>query len=311
MRRMRAIEEGAAENFVDDFGVGLGIATGDGFERRAVEAEVLGRNFVGANRAAADFGDVGFRTEGNFVEAVGAVNNEGASDAEFGESAGQKFGEMRSGNSDDLRGGSGGIGERAEKIENGANAEGAAGGHSVLHGGVNGGREEKSDADFFDGLADARGRLFDDDAELFEDVGCAGARTCGAIAVLGDAHACSGDDEGRGSGNVESIAAVAAGTAGIHEHFVGARMAGGENRRGVAAHGGGEADEFVDGFALHAESDEEGGDERVVGVAREDLLHDRVGFGAGEVFAREEFFEGGGNHELAARRRTSRFLRLS
>ena len=225
--------------------------------------------------------------------------------------AGEKFGEMGSGNSDDLRGGSGGIGERAEKIENGANAEGAAGGHSVLHGGVNGGREEKSDADFFDGLADARGRLFDDDAELFEDVGCAGARTCGAIAVLGDAHACSGDDEGRGSGNVESIAAVAAGTAGIHEHFVGARMAGGENRRGVAAHGGGEADEFVDGFALHAESDEEGGDERVVGVAREDLLHDRVGFGAGEVFAREEFFEGGGNHELAARRRTSRFLLLS
>ena len=60
---------------------------------------------------------------------------------------------------------------------------------------------------------------------------------------------------------------------------------GGENRRGVAAHGRGEADEFVDRFAFYAQSDQQGGDLRVAGAAGKDLLHRGFGFGAREIFA--------------------------
>src|SRR5690348_11028867 len=123
MRGVFAIEQRAAENFVDDFGVVFGVAPGDSVGGRAVQAEIFGRNFVGANGAAVEFGDVGFGAERNFVEAVGAVDDEGALDAELGESAGEKFSVMRCGNADNLCGGASGIGERSEKIENGAHAE--------------------------------------------------------------------------------------------------------------------------------------------------------------------------------------------
>ena len=293
MRRVFAIEKRAAENSVDDFGVVFGVAASVGVRRRAAEAEIFGRNFVRASRASVEFGDVRFAAERNFVEAVGTVNDEGAFDSELRESAGEKFGVMRRGNADDLRGGSGGIGERAEKIENGANAESAAHRHCVFHRGVNRGREKKADADLFDGRADVFGWLVDDDAELFEHVGGSGARTCSAIAVFGDAHARARDDECRGGGNVEGVAAVSAGAASVDEHFVGVRVAVRENFHGVAAHGGGEADQFVDGFAFHAKSDEESGDKRVIGVAGEDLLHAGFGFVAGETFFGEKFFKGG------------------
>ena len=247
-----AIEKRAAENFVNDFGVVFGVTACVSVCGRAVEAEILRRNFVRANRAGVEFGDVCFGTERNFVEAVGAVDNECALDSELRESTREKFGVMRRRNADDLCGGSGRIGERAEKIENGANAKSAARGNRVFHRGVNRGRKKKTDADLFDGLANALGRLVDNDAKLFEHVGGAGARACGAIAVFGDAHARSRDNESCGGGNVERVAAVAAGAAGVDEHFVGVGVAVGENLYCVAAHGGGKADEFVDGFTFHA-----------------------------------------------------------
>lgn len=301
MSGMFAIEERAAENFVNDFGVVFGVAACIRVRGRAVEAEVLGRNFVSANGTAADFGDVRFGAERNFVEAIGAVDDESAFDSELRESAREKLGVMRRGDADDLRGGFGRIGERAEKIENGANAKSAASGNRVFHRGVNRGRKKKTDANLFDGLANALGRLVDNDAKLFEHVGGAGARACGAIAVFGDAHARSRDNESCGGGNVESVAAVAAGAAGVDEHFVGVGVVVGENLYCVAAHGRGEADEFVDGFTFHAKSDEERGDERVVGVAGEDLLHAGFGFGAGEIFAGDEFFDGVRDHEVTGR----------
>lgn len=296
VRAVFAIKKRAAENFVDDFGVVFCVTASVGVCGRAMETEIFGRKFVRANGAAAQFGDVRFGAERNFVKAVGAVHDEGALDSELRESAREKFGVMRRRDADNLRGGSGGIGERTEKIENGANAESAARGNRMLHRRMNRGREKKTDADLFDGLANALGRLVDDDAELFEHVSGAGARARGAIAVFGDAHACSRDDESSGGGNVERVAAVAAGAARVDEHFVGVGVAVGENFHGVSAHGGGEADEFVDGFTLHAKSDEERRDERVVGVAGEDLLHAGFGLSAGEVFAGDKFFEGVGDH---------------
>lgn len=297
VRAVLPVEKRAAKNLVDDFGVVSGVATCVSVRGRTVKAKIFGRKFVSANGAAAQFGDVSFGAERNLVEAVSAVNDECAFDSELRERAGEKVGVIRSGNAYHLRGGSRGIGERAEKVENRANAESVPRGNRMFHRRMNCGRKKKPDADLFDGLANALGRLFDDDAELFEHVGRASARACGAIAVFGDAHACARDDESRGGGNVESVAAVAAGAAGVDEHFVGMPAAVGENLHGTAAHGAGEADELVDGFTFHAESDEQRGDERVVGVAGEDLLHTGFGLGAGEVFAGDEFFEGVGDHD--------------
>ena len=109
-----------------------------------------------------------------------------------------------------------------------------------------------------------------------------------------DANARAGDDESGGCRDVESAAGVAAGAAGVDEDFIGgaAAGAGGEERSGVTAHDGGEADEFVDGFAFEAQRGEKAGDLGVGGLAGENLLHGGFGFGAGEIVAGDDFFEG-------------------
>jgi hypothetical protein len=95
-----------------------------------------------------------------------------------------------------------------------------------------------------------------------------------------DAHACGGDYEGDGGGNVEGATRVAASAAGVHEHFVRMFAAGGKNRRGVAAHGESEADDFVNRFAFYAEGDKQGGDLFGAGVAGKDLFHCGLSFSA-------------------------------
>src|SRR3984885_10674503 len=135
------------------------------------------------------------------------------------------------------------------------------------------------------GMAGASGRGPVFHAGGSEPVGGAEARACGAIAVFRDAHACAGDYESDRGGNVECAARVAAGAAGVHNHFVGMFAADGENWRHVAAHGESEADDFVHRFALDAQSDQQGGDLFGAGVAGKDLLHRGLGFGAREIFA--------------------------
>lgn len=284
----------AAENFVDDFGVGFRVATCQGFERRARKAEIFGRERVIADGAIAQLGNRGFSRKRNFIEAVGAVNDESAADAEFAESAGEEFHVTFIEDADDLRGRAGGIRERTEKIEDGADAEFAAGIHGVARRGVKRGREKKGDADFVERARDGFGRKIDAKAERFENVGRAAVGADGAIAVFRDANARAGDDESGGCRDVESAAGIAAGAAGVDEDFIGgaAAGAGGEERSGVTAHDGGEADEFVDGFAFEAQRGEEACNLSVGGLAGENLLHGGFGFGAGEIVAGDDFFEG-------------------
>ncbi len=213
------------------------------------------------------------------------MNHQRALHAQFAQSLGHEFGEARVVHADDLRGGSGGIGERAEQIKNGADAQLAARGNGVARGGVHCGGVEEADADLFDGFGDAFRREFDFYAEGFEHVGGAAARAGGAIAVFGDAHAGARDYECDGGRDVERAAGVAAGAAGVHDYFVGMFAAGGKNWSGVAAHGQGEADDFVNRFAFYAQSDQQRGDLLGAGVAGKDLLHRGLRFGAREIFA--------------------------
>ncbi len=71
----------------------------------------------------------------------------------------------------DLGGGSGGVGERADEMEDGADAEGAADGHDGLHGRVQRGGVEEGEAMFAEGGCAVGGGEVDGDAEGFEDVG--------------------------------------------------------------------------------------------------------------------------------------------
>ena len=102
------------------FGVFLRRPASDGFERGAGNAEVFGRDGESPHAAVADFGDLGFAGEGNFVEAAGAVDNEGAMGAEFRESCRDGVDHVRGENAQDLRFGACRICQRAKKIKDGA-----------------------------------------------------------------------------------------------------------------------------------------------------------------------------------------------
>jgi len=85
----------------------------------------------------------------------------------------------------------------------------------VLHGAVQTLGEQKADARLPDALFDDFRRCGDVDAHRFEDVGAATTAGNGAVAVLGNGQAGPGYDQGGGSGDVEGVAAVTAGSAGV------------------------------------------------------------------------------------------------
>jgi len=196
-----------------------------------------------------------------------------------------------------------GIGERSEKIEDGAQAKFAASGLHVLHSGVHGRGEEKRDADFLEAGGDARNRDVESDAESFDNVGGSALRSHAAVAMLGDADSGAGDYESGGGGNVEGAAGVAAGAAGVDE---GVALGAADiesviliqrQRRCGGADGLREADNLLHGFAFHAKRDEKGADLGVGGLAAQNRFHDGAGFLAGEVLPmRDEFMEDVGEH---------------
>jgi hypothetical protein len=101
--------------------------------------------------------------------------------------------------------------------------------------------------------------------------------------VLGHAHAGSGHDESRDSGNVECRNAVATGTARIEN---GTASVFDRNRQSGGAHGAGEAGELIHRFALHPEGRQKCGGQYGRRFAREQRAHGilRVGFGERTAF---------------------------
>ena len=135
----------------------------------------------------------------------------------------------------------GGVGERAEDVEEGGEAEGLAEGVDVFHGGVVLGCVGEADVGVLEAGGFLLGGGFDVDTEAAEDVGGAGAGGDGAVAVLADGDAGGGGDDCGGGGDVEVVGADAAGTAGVDD------VVGCVDGDGVATHDGGGAGEFVDG----------------------------------------------------------------
>ena len=264
----------------------MGVASDEGFGGGAGEAGLFGGDGGEDDDAVVHFGDVGGAEDGDFVEtgAVGcggcAVDDKGVADAELGHGFGDEGDEVRGVDAHDLRRCSRGIGEGAEEIEDGADAEGAADGHDGLHRRVEAGGVEEGEAVRAEGCGGFDGREADGDAEGFEDVRRAGLRCDGAVAVFGYGGPGGGGDEGGGGGDVEGAGGVAAGAAGVDEEFALGGLEG--EGGGGGAHGFDEAGDLGGGFTAGGEGSEEGGDFDVGELAGEDLLHEVAGVFAGE-----------------------------
>ena len=186
------------------------------------------------------------------------------------------------GDADELTTRSGGVGERAEEVEDSAHRELAPHGDDVARRLVVGWGEHEPEADAVDARADGGGVEIDARAEGFEQVGGARRARGRAVAVLGDrAPGARGDQRG-GRGDVEG-AHAAAGAGGVEEVLTRARDSGSER-----AHRAREPRELCDGLALRAQRDQERGDLYFGGVAAHDLREHVGGLLGAQVGARGE-----------------------
>jgi hypothetical protein len=278
----------AREDGGEDGGVGMGVASDEGFDGGAFEADVLGCEGAEGDDAVVDLGEVGWSADGDLVEGAdgaiggfgGAVDNEGVAGAEEGHGIGDEGDSVGCVDSHDLCGGSGGVGEGTEEVEDGADAEGPANGHDGLHGLVQTGGVEEGKAMVAEGGGGFYGGDVDGDAEGFEDVGGAAAGGDGAVAVLGDGGSRGGGYESGGGGDVEGVTAVSAGAAGVDEEGLLCGREGDGSDDG--AHGIDEACDLGGGLATCSEGTEEGGDLDVGKLAGEDRLHEGACLLAGE-----------------------------
>ena len=220
---------------------------------------------------------------GEFVDAVGSVDDEGALGAECQKRAADEKNAAGCEHSDDLDAGVRGIGERAAEVEDGAEAERAAQGAEGLHGRVIERRVEEDEAGFAQAFDGEFRRELDGNAEGFEDVGCAAAGGDGAIAVLGDLGAGGCGNQGRAGGDVEGERTAAAGADAVDEF--GALFVGERNGHRLLAHDVDEAGEFRGLLAARGEHGEQGGGFDLGHLAGEDLAEHVGGLLARELCA--------------------------
>jgi len=215
---------------LDEGGALLRRFDADAFDGGAGKAESFGVDGSCADGGAAvgcgdDFGELGGGGGGEFVESVEAVCDGGAGGAESSERFGDEREEGGVVDADELSLSVGGVGERAEEVEEGREAEAFTGPGGVFHGGVMSNGEAEADGGLAEGAGLSLGVGVEVDAELLEDFGGA-ASGAGAVAVLGDEdggaelvaslETDAGGDEGGGGGDVEGFGR-AAGAAGVDE----------------------------------------------------------------------------------------------
>ncbi len=207
--------------------------------------------------------------------------------AQAAQHVGHQRHQLRGIDAEHLVGGAGGVGQRAEDVEQGAHAHLAARRHGVAHRRVVVGGEHEAHAHLLDAARHLLGIQVEVDAGHREEVGAARRRRHPAVAVLGDVAAGGGHHEARGGGDVEQVGAVAAGADDV-DHVVGAEV---DRLHQLAHHLGGGAD-LLGGLALHRHAHQEGGDLRVAGLAGHDLAHHLVGLGEAQVLAAHHRAEG-------------------
>ena len=167
--------------------------------------------------------------------------------------------------------GAGGVGEGAEDVEYGSDADFAAHRGGVAHGGVKGLGEHKADAAVADAPRYGFGGEVDAHAEGFQHIGGAAAAGGGAVAVLGDAQSGAGGHQRGGGGQVKGVGSVAAGAYRVCQRPVNAHF------QGKLAHHGGHAGDFLGGFALEPQGGQQGAQLRRGGFPQHYPPHNRGG----------------------------------
>ena len=122
-----------------------------------------------------------------------------------GQHAGHERGHPGVGDADGARARLRRVGERAEEVEGGADAQLGAGGGGVPERRVEHLREAERDPDLGGQLGDAGRRVVEPDPELLEHVGGAGRRRGRPVAVLDHGDPGAGDDQGRHGRDVHGV----------------------------------------------------------------------------------------------------------
>jgi len=182
--------------------IGRGVtARGCGIDAR--QPQLRGVDVVAANLAVEQLDDGRGRRCSQFVEPVVAVHDHRPRRAVGLQHADQLFGHRPVGHADDLPAHAGWVGQRAQEVEDGADAKLAAHGPRMSHARVEAGRQAEPDPRLRHATGHAVGPEVDGRAERLEEIGRPTRRRRTAVAVLAHLDAGAGDDERRGGRHVE------------------------------------------------------------------------------------------------------------
>ena len=216
-----------------------------------------------ADGAVFDFADMGSPGDGELVNAVAAVDNPGFGRAERSERFGHGPRPLGGEDAEYLELRTRRIGERAEQVEDGADAELGPHGRDMAHGAVMGAGEHEGDTGAIEAGLEFALVGFKVHAERFEHVGRAGLGRHGPVTMLGDAATRSGDDERAGGGRVEALPWQAARAACIKYRALDMHLA------GMLAHDARACGQLGGRLAAHREASQESADLFRRGFARQ------------------------------------------
>ena len=293
----------AAEHGERDLRIPLRIAAREVGERAQLDADVACVE-LGQRHDAVAHDRHGRRAAGReLIDSRLAVHHHAVLAAELREGLGHRLDPLRCVDADQLAARAGGVGERAEQVEDRAHAERLPHRPRVAHGGVMGRGVQVAEAVALDHLGRLLGREVDRHAERFEQVGRARARRGRAVAVLGHRGAAGSGDERRRGGDVERAGAIAAGARRVDQ--VVARRPHGDD---VRAHRASRADELVDRLALGAQRHEQARDLGRVGLAAHHERDHFLGVPGAQGVAREQTLDGLRDHAELPRPRKLRAI---
>ena len=207
------------------------------------------------------------------------MHDEAAARAETQQRLRHQRAQLGAGDADQLVRRAGGIGQRAEDIEDGADADPASDRRDVAHRRVVALREEEAEADLADAGRGLRGAERDRAAQRFEHIGAAAAGGHRAVAVLGDGHAAAGQHERRGGAGVERPPSVASRAGSVGK----TGQLGELDRQRMLAHRSRQPDHLIDRFALDPQRREQRRRLERVGAAGHQRVHRRARFGVGQI----------------------------
>ena len=191
------------------------------------------------------------------------MDDERAPGAELGERLREQRHESGGVDAEDAVARTGGVRERAEHVEDGADADLLTHGRDEPHRRVVGPGEHEAEPEVVDRERDPLRWLLERDAELLEHVGRACLRARGPVAVLRDGGAGGRCHERCGGGDVERVGAVASGADDVDDGGALRR-----HRNDVLSHRLREAGDLVGRLALRAQGDEEPRDLRLRRLVR-------------------------------------------